>query len=266
MDKLIVIIGVTGAQGGSVARTFAQLPDWRVRGITRNSSSPAAKKLQEIGVQIVQGDADDKQSLIDAFVGAHVIFSNADYFAHLFHVLNPANLPEGQSSWQYALRREIEQAINIAEAAETPSVLKTLERFVFSSLVSAKKWSKEKYTKAYHQEGKEEAPRLSWNLRQQLEILVNNEYMSFTDFMELWGQHHGVKAGYREISTAEMVKDMPEVMATDLGQAYDFSHEFGFTGGDPEVLELEQIPVKVEVTSMADYIKTEDWSQIINAK
>ncbi|PRP77818.1 hypothetical protein PROFUN_07760 [Planoprotostelium fungivorum] len=283
---------------------FAQLPDWRVRGITRNPSSPAAKKLEEIGVEIVQADADDKHSLIDAF-----------------------------TSWQYALRRETEQAINIAEAAETPSILKTLERFVFSSIVSVTKWSKGKYTQAYHQEGKEESVRQirercpgvsavmsfvylgtyvnNWRFAAVMgpqrqpdgsfimtrntpahlklphvvaerdtgpyvralvdmepgkKVFAVSEYMSFTDFMELWGQHHRVKASYREISTAEMVKDMPEVMATDLGQAYDFYHEFGFTGGDPEVLEREQIPVKVEVTSMADYIKSEDWSQIINAK
>ena len=47
--KIIVVVGATGNQGGSVVNTFLGLPAWQVRGITRNASSEAAKKLKEKG-------------------------------------------------------------------------------------------------------------------------------------------------------------------------------------------------------------------------
>jgi hypothetical protein len=42
--KIIVIVGATGAQGNSVVATFLKDPSWRVQGITRTTSSAAAKK------------------------------------------------------------------------------------------------------------------------------------------------------------------------------------------------------------------------------
>lgn len=50
--KLIVVTGATGVQGGSVARLFAQSPDWRVRGITRNPDDPEVKKPEDAGVEM----------------------------------------------------------------------------------------------------------------------------------------------------------------------------------------------------------------------
>ena len=141
--------------------TFLQLPGWRVRGITRNPSSDAAQALAAEGVEIVQGDLDDKQSLIRAFEGAAVIFSNADFFTHVFHGLSPGSLPAGRNVLEYAYEREVAQGINIAEAAESPSVLKTLESFIFSSLSHASKWSGGKYTSVYHFDSKAEMIRLT---------------------------------------------------------------------------------------------------------
>ena len=43
----IAVFGATGAQGGSVVRQLLKNPEWKVRGITRNVHSPAAKKLAE---------------------------------------------------------------------------------------------------------------------------------------------------------------------------------------------------------------------------
>ena len=41
--KLIVITGITGQQGGSVADTFLADKSWHIRAITRDSSAPLHK-------------------------------------------------------------------------------------------------------------------------------------------------------------------------------------------------------------------------------
>jgi hypothetical protein len=40
--KLVVVVGATGNQGGSVARRFLQDPQYAVRGLTRDPSSASA--------------------------------------------------------------------------------------------------------------------------------------------------------------------------------------------------------------------------------
>ena len=77
--KLIVVVGVTGNQGGSVARRFLKDPRFNVRGITRDPLSAASKALAEQGVEIVKADLHDVESLKSAFKGANVIFSVTQY-------------------------------------------------------------------------------------------------------------------------------------------------------------------------------------------
>lgn len=71
-----------------------------------------------------------------------------------------ANLPAGKTPNKYAFEREVEQGLNISDAAEDSSVLKTLERFVFSSLSDAQKLSGGKYKTVYHFDSKAEMVRL----------------------------------------------------------------------------------------------------------
>ena len=79
-EKLIVVIGVTGTQGGSVARIFAKEPGWKVRGITRDVSKPSNGALRDLGIELVQADLDDPASLERAFKGANVVFSVTDFW------------------------------------------------------------------------------------------------------------------------------------------------------------------------------------------
>lgn len=65
-DKVIVVFGATGTQGGSVVDALLK-DGWKVRGVTRNPDSEAAQKLAAKGVAIVKGDcnlpAEDLQPL-----------------------------------------------------------------------------------------------------------------------------------------------------------------------------------------------------------
>lgn len=117
-----------------------------------------AQALAEKGVEIVQADFDDKPSLSSAFQGATVIYSNTDFFVHLFTGIS-AGVPPGRTVLEHAYDREVAQGINIAEAAASPSLLETLEYFIYSSLSDAAKWSKGKYTSVYHFDSKAETIR-----------------------------------------------------------------------------------------------------------
>lgn len=67
MSKLIVVIGATGGQGGSVVTTFLRDPSFKVRGVTRNVNSQEARVLTELGVEMVSADLNDYESVLRAF-------------------------------------------------------------------------------------------------------------------------------------------------------------------------------------------------------
>jgi uncharacterized protein YbjT (DUF2867 family) len=73
-NRIILVTGVTGQQGGATARHLTG-QGWLVRGLTRNSNSPAAQTLAASGVEVVQGDLDDRTSLDRAMAGAYGVFS-----------------------------------------------------------------------------------------------------------------------------------------------------------------------------------------------
>lgn len=67
MSNLIVIIGATGKQGGSVVNAFLQDPSFKIRAIARDPNSASALKLIDQGVEVVYGDINDGPSLVQAF-------------------------------------------------------------------------------------------------------------------------------------------------------------------------------------------------------
>jgi uncharacterized protein YbjT (DUF2867 family) len=67
MTKLIIVVGATGGQGGSVVSAFLKDPEFKVRGITRNADSEKAKDLAARGVEIAVADQKDPPSLEKGF-------------------------------------------------------------------------------------------------------------------------------------------------------------------------------------------------------
>ncbi|KAL2862803.1 NAD(P)-binding protein [Aspergillus lucknowensis] len=331
MPNLIVVVGVTGIQGSSVARTFLQLPGWRVRGISRNPSSPSAQALIAKGVEVVQGDLDGQASLLAAFAGATVIFCNADWVSHFSHALSNPDVLKGRSPNEYGFDREVEQGINAAEAAASPAVLKTLQRFVYSSLSDARRGSGGKYPNIWHNNCKIEtirvirerfpalAERLStvqlghyatnWKNSPALtpqrqadgtyvikhtfapdfpmpflvahrdtgafvKALVDlpagkhligvSQLMTWTEWIHAWGETHGARAVYKQVSEEEYFDGFPEPLKNELRDTFRYVQEFGYTGGDPEVKTAEELGITVPVTSMEEYIRNEDWSSVLS--
>ncbi len=69
----ILITGVTGHQGGAVARALLS-KGLHVRGLTRTPDSERAAALARLGVHLVQGDLDDEATLRRALAGAWGVF------------------------------------------------------------------------------------------------------------------------------------------------------------------------------------------------
>lgn len=78
--KLIVVLGATGLQGGSVlhhilARNTPSEHTFSVRAVTRNPSSANAVELAKLShVEVVKADLDDKEELKKALEGAWGVF------------------------------------------------------------------------------------------------------------------------------------------------------------------------------------------------
>ncbi|GKT97194.1 nmrA-like family protein [Colletotrichum tofieldiae] len=78
--KIITIVGLTGAQGGSVADVFLKERGWHVRGLTRDPSKPSSQAWATKGVELVKADLNDVFTLIPAFAQSTVIFGVTDFW------------------------------------------------------------------------------------------------------------------------------------------------------------------------------------------
>ncbi|KAL1837787.1 hypothetical protein VTJ49DRAFT_3397 [Mycothermus thermophilus] len=120
--KLIVVTGATGAQGGGVVNVMKKTPGWRIRAVTRNPESDAAKQLMADGtIEVVRADYDDEASL-----GAAAIFAVTNFWEPLF--------PSGASQHEAGAIEE-RHGMNLARAAAQTS---TLEHYLWSTQPSAR--------------------------------------------------------------------------------------------------------------------------------
>src|SRR5436190_12442690 len=72
-NRTILVTGVTGHQGGAVARAL-QSSGFHLRGLTRKAESKEAATLARNGVDVVKGDLDDEATLRRALAGAWGVF------------------------------------------------------------------------------------------------------------------------------------------------------------------------------------------------
>jgi uncharacterized protein YbjT (DUF2867 family) len=119
-EKVIAVIGATGAQGGGLARAILDDPDgaFRVRAVTRRPDSDAARALADRGAEVVQADLDDPDTLARAFQGAYGAYCVTNFWEHLS--------PE----------KEKEQAAHMAEAAKSAG----LRHVVWSTFEDTRDW------------------------------------------------------------------------------------------------------------------------------
>ncbi|KAL8357043.1 hypothetical protein RB598_002055 [Gaeumannomyces tritici] len=159
-QKIIAVVGATGNQGSSVAKTFLTTPGWHVRCLTRDPRSPKASNLASMGAEVVQADLADPTSLSRAFQGAHAIFLNTDFWTPYLAALGASSLFE---AWKTASADALDEArirgfdtelLHGRNAADAAAAVPTLERFVYSALPPMKAASGGKYPHCLHWEGK----------------------------------------------------------------------------------------------------------------
>lgn len=133
-DRRVLVTGATGRQGGAVVRHM--LPKgWKLRALTRDPGSHAARALTQQGVEVVQGDLEDVASITRAAAGVYGIYSVQDF-------------------WAVGARREVQQGKNVADAAKKADV----KHLVYSSVGGAErntgiphwesKWEVEKHIRS----------------------------------------------------------------------------------------------------------------------
>jgi len=114
-NKTILVTGATGRQGGAVVRHLLK-KKWSVKALTRNPNSPSAKSLSNEGVEVVEGNMEDVESLIIAMASTYGVFSVQEY-------------------WKSGVTGEIQQGKNMADAAKRSNV----KHFVYSSVGGAER-------------------------------------------------------------------------------------------------------------------------------
>jgi len=114
-EKLVLITGATGRQGGAVVRHMLA-KGWKLRALTRNPETAVARVLARRGVEVAAGDLEDSASVEKAARGAYGVYSVQDF-------------------WSVGARREVLQGKNAADAAKKVGV----EHFFYSSVGGAER-------------------------------------------------------------------------------------------------------------------------------
>ena len=114
-QRTVLITGATGKQGGGVARALAG-STFRLRAMTRKPGSDAARELARQGIDIVEGDLDDAQSLQRAVAGAWGVFGV-------------------QNTWEAGVEKEEERGKRLATVAKDAGV----RHYVYTSVASAQR-------------------------------------------------------------------------------------------------------------------------------
>jgi uncharacterized protein YbjT (DUF2867 family) len=78
----VLVVGATGAQGGSVARHLLADGQFAVRALTRRPGSREAEALRQAGAEVVWGDLDDRPSLRTALKGVDAVFGVTSFWEH----------------------------------------------------------------------------------------------------------------------------------------------------------------------------------------
>jgi uncharacterized protein YbjT (DUF2867 family) len=133
-ERVILVSGATGQQGGAVARNLLER-GFAVRALTRDAEKAAARELGDLGAEVVSGDLEDRSSIDRVLDGVYGVFSV-------------------QQFWGIGVEGEVRQGVLLADAAKAAGV----EHYVYSSVGSAhretgiphfdSKWEVEEHVRA----------------------------------------------------------------------------------------------------------------------
>jgi hypothetical protein len=73
------------------------------------------------------------------------------------------------------------------------------------------------------------------------DLLGVSQTLTWPEWMALWGNILGVKAGFKQVSADDFFQGVPEPLKKELSGTYEYVEEFGYDGGDSEVLKPEEV-------------------------
>jgi uncharacterized protein YbjT (DUF2867 family) len=112
-DRIVVVSGATGQQGGATARALTG-KGFKIRALTRNPDSDAAKAIAATGAELVKAELDDETSLRSALQGAWGAYAV-------------------QNTWTAGVEGEEAQGHRFAKIAREAGI----EHYVYASVASA---------------------------------------------------------------------------------------------------------------------------------
>jgi uncharacterized protein YbjT (DUF2867 family) len=181
-ERLIVVAGSTGKQGGAVARSLLDR-GFQVRALTRNPQKPEAQALADQGAEVVQGDMKDRSSMERALEGAYGVFSV-------------------QNFWETGYDGEVQQGKTVADTAKAAGV----EHLVYSSVGSA-----HRQTGIPHFESK-------WEIEEHVrEIGLPYTILRPVFFMQNWEMMRGMVLGGTLAQPLDPDKPFQQVAVEDIG-------------------------------------------------
>jgi len=203
-DKVVLVTGATGRKGGAVIRHML-LKGWKLRALTRNTESHAAKSLVRQVVELVHGDLEDAASVARAATGAYGVYSVQDF-------------------WAVGAKREVLQGKNVADAAKKVGV----KHFVYSSVGGA-----ERNTGIPHWESKWEVENQIRSLRLPVTVLRPVTFMEgyYIDQVEI-----GLLKG-KLVDAVRGDKPYQTIATDDIGAfvALAFERPIEFIGKELEI-------------------------------
>ena len=119
-QKIIAVVGATGAQGGGLVRAILADPNggFKIRAITRDVTTDKARELAALGAEVVAGDVDDEASLARALQGAWGAYFVTFFWAH------------------FSPDKEKAEVRNMARAAKAAGV----HHVIWSTLEDTRRW------------------------------------------------------------------------------------------------------------------------------
>lgn len=119
-NKIIAVIGATGAQGGGLVRAILDDPQsgFKARAITRDVNSDKAQELAKAGAEVVEADLDDKESVKRAFEGAYGAYCVTFFWDH------------------FSPEKETAHAKTMAQAAKETGI----KHVIWSTFEDTRKW------------------------------------------------------------------------------------------------------------------------------
>ena len=232
MNKLLVVFGATGQQGGSIVDYVLHDPElskqYTLRAVTRNPTGPAAQALQQKGVEVVRGDMDDVESLKRAMHGAHTVFGMqvSIYDEHL-------------------KEREVNEGKAFADAAVAAGV----QYLIFSSLVHVAKVSGGKISRCDHFDAKADVEEYIRSLP------LKKAFFAPGSFMQNFGASLAPRpAGDGTYVLANFVK--PETMMPLIDTVADTGKYVGAILAEPDKYEGKVFAAATRLYSFDEIVST----------